>query len=141
MLQVTLSVLFLAAFIFTLANIITIDSSQIRNLNKIFWIIIVIIIPVAGMILWWLVGREYSRGSDAVPFGDPRRYEATRIPRSGGSAGYGGANDAAFGVRGGDLDDAEIEAAVEREIAFHENEARIRRLEAEVQARKKGITG
>lgn len=140
MFQVTISVLMLAAFIFTLANIITIDSSQIKNLNKIFWIIIVIIIPVAGMILWWLVGREYNRGAEAVPFGDPRRYEATRIPPSGGSANYRSSGALYRDGVGLADDDDDIDAAVEREISFHENEARIRRLEAEVRSRKNAIT-
>ncbi len=117
MLQVVFSVAVLAATIFTLVNVITTDQSRIRYLDKVVWVILVILVPLIGMILWWLVGRERTDRSEVSSFGDPRRYEATRVASPA-------------------LDDDDIDAQVEREIAFHENEARLRRLEAEVRARR-----
>lgn len=117
MLQVVFSVLVLAATIFTLVNVITTDQSRIRYLDKVVWVILVILVPLIGMILWWLVGRERNDTSEVSSFGDPRRYEARRAPEPM-------------------LNDDDIDAQVEREIAFHENEARLRRLEAEVRARR-----
>lgn len=111
------SVAVLAATIFTLVNVITTDQSRIRYLDKVVWVILVILVPLIGMILWWLVGRERNDTSEVASFGDPRRYEATRVASPA-------------------LDDDDIDAQVEREIAFHENEARLRRLEAEVRARR-----
>ncbi len=120
MFQVLLSVVVLAATIFTLVNVITTDQSQIRYLDKVVWIILVILVPVIGVILWWTMGRERDGASEAVSFGDPRRREERRPPEPV-------------------PDEAEIEAQVEREIAFHENEARLRRLEAELRARREGL--
>lgn len=114
--QLVLSLAILAATIFTLIDVIT--SVAPRNLSKVFWVIIVIIVPVIGIVLWWAVGHNYPERSEPVPFGDPRRYEASRVARST------------------PMDDDDIDAAVEREIAFHENQARIARLEREVQARR-----
>lgn len=118
MIQIVLSLAVLVATIVSLANIITSDPLDVRYLPKVFWIILVIIVPIIGMVLWWTLGKDRSFSTaEAVPFGDPRRYE-NRMPAR------------TFG------DDDDIDAAVEREIAFHENEARIRRLEAEVRARR-----
>ena len=70
------SALIIAAMIFTLVNIIASDSSQIRHLDKMFWVIIVILIPLVGMIVFWMVGKEYgTTRQEVIPFGDPRRYE------------------------------------------------------------------
>jgi hypothetical protein len=126
MLQVVLTVLVLVATIFTLANIITSGEHQVKHLPKIFWIILVIIVPIVGMVLWWAIGRDYSESGESFSFGDPRRREAQRpVPRPAPQ------QQARY------LDDEEdIDAAVEREIAFHENEARIRRLEAELRKRE-----
>ncbi|MGX5679868.1 PLDc N-terminal domain-containing protein [Schumannella luteola] len=119
MLQIILSVAVLAATIATLANIILSDEWQVKHLPKVFWIILVIIVPIIGMVLWWAIGRDYGDRSEAIPFGDPRRSEAIRPAPSRR------------------LDDEEdIDAAVEREIAFHENEARIRRLEAQLREKR-----
>ncbi len=117
MLQVVFSVLVLAATIFTLVNVITTDQSGIRYLDKVVWVILVILVPLIGVILWWAIGRERTGTAEVVPLGDPRRHEARRAPQPA-------------------LDDDDIDAQVEREIAFHENEARLRRLEAEVRARR-----
>lgn len=117
MLQVVFSVAVLAATIFTLVNVITTDQSRIRYLDKVVWVILVILVPLIGVILWWAIGRERTGTSEVVSFGDPRRHEARRAPEPV-------------------LDDDDIDAQVEREIAFHENEARLRRLEAEVRARR-----
>lgn len=118
MIQIILSVAILVATIVTLANIITSADWQVKHLPKVLWVVIVIFVPLIGMVLWWWVGRDYGDRSESIPFGDPRRSEAIRpAPRR--------------------LDDDEdIDAAVEREIAFYENEARIRRLEAELKQKR-----
>lgn len=102
-----------------LVDIITKDQSQIRNLPKVTWVIMVIFLPLIGTIVWFVAGRSYPEPREHVSFGDPRRAEAVRPMRS-----------------------VEDELAnLDAEIAFHEREARIRRLEAEVEAKRKRESG
>jgi hypothetical protein len=109
--QVLLTVGFLAATIFTLVDAIRIDSSRVRYLDKVFWVIIILIVPLIGMLLWWTIGREYMPGI-SHPVRAQQPYQASRIAEP--------------------LSEEEIDAAVEAEIQRHENEARIRRLEREL---------
>lgn len=114
--QLLLSVASIALLVFTLVDIITIDSWRIRHLDKIAWAIIVILLPLMGAILWFAIGRQRTTPVDRGTFGDPRRREmAAPDP----------------------IPDDDIEAAVEREIEYHEREARLRRLEAELRERRR----
>ena len=108
--QVLLTVAILAGTIFSLVDAIRMDPSRVRYLDKVFWVIIILIVPLIGMALWWTIGREYGARPSRPVRSQP--YEASRISRP--------------------LTDEEIDAAVEAEIERHENEARIRRLEREL---------
>ncbi|MEP6482583.1 MAG: PLDc N-terminal domain-containing protein [Rhodoglobus sp.] len=136
MLQIVLSVITLALMIFALVEVITSENWQIQHLPKVLWILLIIILPLIGSVIWIIVGKDRStsnnRGTsndrrssngrgpftnwntsgDNVPFGDPRRNEP---PASSA------------------LDDDE---AIEQEIAYHEKQAEIRRLEAELRSRR-----
>lgn len=46
--------------IFALVDIIRIDSSQVRYLPKSVWLILVILLPFIGAILWLSLGREWQ---------------------------------------------------------------------------------
>lgn len=99
-----------------LIDIITKNDSAVKHLPKIFWIILVVILPVVGSIIWFLVGHDYSSGRITVP--------APRVQKSQSSTPI---------VR-----DTEAElAALEREIEESEKAERIRKLELELQDRKK----
>jgi hypothetical protein len=113
--HLVISLAFLALTIFVLVDIITSEEWRIRNLPKMAWVIIVILLPLIGSILWFVAGKTYDKPVETLSFGDPRRREELQ-PAS--------------------VEDEDWEAAVEKEIAFHENEARIRRLEAEIRARR-----
>lgn len=102
-----------------LVDIITKDQSQIRNLPKVTWVIMVIFLPLIGTIVWFVAGRSYPESREHVSFGDPRRAETL----------------ASTTTIEEDL------AKLDAEIAFHEREARIRRLEGEVEAKRKGEAG
>ena len=66
--------------------------------------------------MWFLVGREYAARADRGSFGDPRRWEAPAP----------------------EVRDTEAElAALEREIEASEKADRIRRLEAELGAKRR----
>ena len=116
MFQLVLTVGSLALMIFALVDVITSDSWKFRYLDKVSWVFIVILLPLIGSILWLIVGKQPTEPTDRGTFGDPRRSEPVMSQQS-------------------PQDDA---AAVEREIEFHEREARIRRLEAELKARRDG---
>ena len=101
--------------IFALADIISGHGNHIKHLDKMTWVIIVIILPLIGSVLWFVVGREWGGVEDNLgSFGDSRRAEAID-----------------FGTR---TTEEEL-AALDREIAFHERQDRIRKLEAELKAR------
>ena len=114
MIQVILSAATVVLMVLVLVDIISADEWRIKNLNKIFWVIIVIFLPLVGSILWFVVGRQYDKPVSLGSFGDPRRASAAPEPVQ-------------------HLNDEEL---IEREIAYHENQARIRRLEAELRAKR-----
>ena len=119
-----LSAIPLLVMILTLADVITGGEERVRHLNRTFWIIIVILLPVVGSILWWSVGREYAHRprETAIGFGDPRRTE--RIERE-------------LAARSASSTEAQL-ARLDAEIAEAEAAARIRRLEAELAERRRG---
>ena len=106
-----------------LIDIIRAESWAIRHLDKSIWIIIVILLPLIGSVLWFAIGRDYGQSIDLGSFGDPRRREASTT----GEANVG------EGTTEREL------AALEREIEQHEQDDRIRRLEAKLSARPNEI--
>lgn len=125
--HIILGALTLAVMIGALADIITRDEWQVKHLPKIVWIILVILLPLVGSVLWFAVGREYSKPVDLGGFGDPRRWD-----RAARSAGGHPAQDAA------PMSQTERELArLEQEIAQAEQEERIRRLERELEERRR----
>ena len=51
----------LALFIASLVDIIRIPDDRVRYLPKMAWIIVVILLPFIGSLLWWIIGREYEQ--------------------------------------------------------------------------------
>ena len=70
-----LSILVIALMIGALIDIITRDDSQVKFLPKMVWIIIVILLPLIGSLLWFGLGREYGSEGIAIP-------RMRRTPRS-----------------------------------------------------------
>ncbi|MDQ4213870.1 PLD nuclease N-terminal domain-containing protein [Microbacterium capsulatum] len=64
---VLFSILLLALVIGALIDIITRRDDQVKHLPKIVWIILVILVPLAGSLIWFLVGREYSGEGVRLP--------------------------------------------------------------------------
>lgn len=71
------SLLVIALMIGALIDIITRDSALVKHLPKMVWIIIVILLPLVGSILWFAIGREY--GESGIPI--PRMQRAQRAQR------------------------------------------------------------
>ena len=112
--QFILSAVLLAVMIFAIVDAITSDSWRIRFMPKVVWVLLIVFLPLVGSILWFVLGKERSAPQTLGSFGDPRRQEAVARPSS-------------------TEDDL---AAIEREIAFHEKQAEIRRLEAQLKAKR-----
>ena len=61
-----------AAFtVFSAVNIVLIDRSRVRALPKAAWIVLVILLPIVGGVLWFAVGRvrvgDAGRGARRAP--------------------------------------------------------------------------
>ncbi len=95
----------LALLIFCLVDVISIYDSRIKTLNKIAWVFIIILVPVIGPILWLVIGKERSRNRPAERARDARPVAPD--------------DDPVF-LRNADVHESQ--------------EARIRRLEAELKA-------
>ena len=119
MIQLLTVIVPLALIIFALVDLITSHDYQVKHLPKMAWLFVIILLPLIGSIVWLVAGKDRGQVSENVSFGDPRRHEAVAAASSSREMS------------------AEDElAAIEREIEFHENEARIRRLEAQLQAKR-----
>lgn len=105
----------LLLLVFALVDIIRADRWSIRHLDKSMWIIIVILLPLIGSVLWFAIGREYGRSIQLGGFGDPRRRDS--LPHTESTT------------------EREL-AALEREIEREEQDDRIRRLEAKLRAHR-----
>jgi hypothetical protein len=58
-----LAVIAVAIDIYTIADIALTARNRLRSLNKFVWIVVVVLIPVVGAILWFVLGK--SRASNA----------------------------------------------------------------------------
>jgi hypothetical protein len=91
--------------IFCLVDCISIYESRIKVLNKIAWVFIIILLPLLGPILWLVIGKDRSRDRPAERARDGRSLAPD--------------------------DDPEF---LKRADHYESQEARIRRLEAELKA-------
>ena len=82
--------LFLGFWIWALLDVISTDGSMCRNLPKPMWIILIVILPLVGGILWLLVGRpekahwrpgstDYAAPRQPVGLEDSPRYSPLPI--------------------------------------------------------------
>ncbi|MGB4135035.1 MAG: PLD nuclease N-terminal domain-containing protein [Microbacterium sp.] len=67
-----MGLLILALLIVSLIDIITRDDSQVRFMPKFVWLILVILLPPIGSILWFAIGREYPEGGLRIGRGGER---------------------------------------------------------------------
>ena len=113
-----LSVVFLALVVGALVDIITRPEGQVKHLPKVGWIILVILLPLIGSLVWFMAGRGYTASGEYLGFGDPRRRESRDAEQPYRA-----------GERGPRTTEQEL-ADLDAEIEFHEKQARIDRLEA-----------
>ncbi|MFF2274610.1 PLDc N-terminal domain-containing protein [Agromyces sp. NPDC058126] len=69
-----LTILTLAALVYALVDIIMRDESDVKHLPKFGWILLVVLLPLIGTVLWFVLGRERSsagqRGGAATARGE-----------------------------------------------------------------------
>ncbi len=88
LLRVALAVAVLVIFVYGLVDVIRTDGRLTRGISKPAWIVVMIVLPVVGAILWLLIGRprgtsgqQQSRRHPTAPDDDPdflRNLEARR---------------------------------------------------------------
>lgn len=54
--------LMMGVWIYALLDVITTDSSLVRNLSKVTWVFIVLIGSIVGAVIWFLAGRPQKAG-------------------------------------------------------------------------------
>ncbi|MFJ6028171.1 PLDc N-terminal domain-containing protein [Pseudarthrobacter sp. NPDC092424] len=65
LIRVALAVAVLVIFVYGLVDVIRTDARLTRGISKPAWIVVMIVLPVLGAILWLLMGRP--RGGSARP--------------------------------------------------------------------------
>ena len=59
----------LILLVYCVLNVITTPEDRVRNLPKMLWLVLVIILPLIGGIAWLVAGRPVSRGrAGGVPY-------------------------------------------------------------------------
>jgi hypothetical protein len=122
--SIVISAVLFALLVGALVDIILRRDDQVKHLPKIVWVLLVVFLPLIGSILWFTIGREYSQPIDLGTFGDPRRRERAARPSASAAAPRAKTTE-------------EELADLDREIEFYEQQARIRRLEAELDEQRR----
>jgi cytochrome c-type biogenesis protein CcmH/NrfG len=120
--MVVLPLILLTVFVAALVDIILRRDDQVRYLPKLAWVLIVILLPLIGSVLWFTVGREYQpRPSRPRTVGMPGQHRPSAQAPSAPAPSAGST-------------EAQL-AALEREIEEADRARTIRRLEDELRRR------
>jgi hypothetical protein len=115
--SLVIPLLVLALVVGALVDIITRPEGGVKHLPKVGWILLVVFLPLIGSLVWFAAGHDYAPQREYLSFGHPGRREQAPVER---------------GFRTTEQELADLEA----EIEFHEKQARIDRLEAEIVQRR-----
>jgi len=118
----------IAVLVFCLIDCIQTDAALIRNLSKIAWIVLIVVIPVVGGIAWLVAGRP------------PREARAASVPwRSTRTAGF--PEYERPGPPSGANALSEIDERLQRDLARvdREHEEALRRWEASLRDRERKL--
>jgi len=69
----------LVLLVYCVLNVVLTPDSEVRNLPKLVWLVLVVVLPLAGGIAWLVAGRPVGPRSGARPVGGPAR----TTPRAG----------------------------------------------------------
>ncbi len=111
----------LVLLVYCVLNVITTPEHEVRNLPKLAWLLLVVVLPLAGGIAWLVAGRPVGPAQPRPGSGGiPSAYD-----RPGRATGASPDDDAAF------LESLRVRADAQREAAARERRAAIEREEAE----------
>ncbi|UUT35620.1 PLDc N-terminal domain-containing protein [Microbacterium elymi] len=99
--------LVMAAMVFAVVDIVTHDEARIRFMPKFVWLILVILLPVLGVVLWFVLGREY-------PDRPPRQHRRARTAQAHGIRPLAAGPPAGHAHHRAQLADLEREIAQDR---------------------------
>jgi hypothetical protein len=127
-----LSLLLIVLTIIALIDVVGQPEPVVRNLPKIVWVLLIVFIPLIGVALWFLLGKDWSTSRIKLPERRGRKQS-----RTSGSWGPGRASSSTATPSPSQPDRAvssteEQLAALEREIQAAEDAERIRKLELEM---------
>jgi hypothetical protein len=71
-----ISLLVVALMVFALVDIIRRDDSQVKFMPKFVWLLLVVLLPFIGSVLWFGIGREYPEGG--IRLERPERRQSSR---------------------------------------------------------------
>ena len=71
--RVVLAVAVLAIFVYGLVDVIRTDGRLTRGISKPAWIVVMIVLPVLGAILWLLIGRPRGKPPRPAELQPPHR--------------------------------------------------------------------
>ena len=79
MLRVVGVLVLIALYISFIIDVLRTPRSEVRGLPKALWLVIVILVPIIGGVLWWVFGRSprtggsrWRRRAPVAPDDDPR---------------------------------------------------------------------
>ena len=73
-------ILLLALWAYCIFDVISTDESLMRNMPKILWLVVVIVLPTVGSVAWLLLGRPEGAG---LRPGDTSTFQAPKTRRLG----------------------------------------------------------
>lgn len=114
------SIVVLVVVVAALVDIIV--NPEPKHLPKLVWVLLVVLLPLIGSVVWFLVGHDWGSRPEAISFGDPRRQEQAVARHD-------------VPPRGELSTEAQL-AALDAEIEAAEKQERIRRLEAQLEAKR-----
>lgn len=111
------------AMVLALVDIIMRDEWQVRHLPKFGWILLVVLLPLIGTVLWFVLGREYGSGADAGldALARPRR-QSPSVPTAQAAPPASDARTT-----------EEQLAELDREIEYYRRRAELERLKREAE--------
>lgn len=120
-------VIVLAAMVFALVDIIMRDEWQVKHLPKFGWVLLVILIPLIGTLLWFTLGREYAGVSPSSAIGSAFAARP-QSPSQPVAEPY---------VRDSRTTEEQL-AELDREIEYYQRRAELERLKREVDGEPAG---
>lgn len=127
----------IALWIYCIFDCIRTDESEVQNLPKLFWLLIVIFVPTIGSIAWLLLGRPREAGFQ-LSTGSASSRTHPSVPPTGFAEPTVGETSDEFQRR---RDEALRRYHEERERELREREEKLRRREEELRRREDGGSG